>query len=449
MKTIRLIFSLSLVLLCVFEVSAQRHNYGHRKQKPTIYMVEFEQIDTISCPMKQAIAHNNLVAQSVRDDFAATLREGFQQTHNPQFIFATKNNRFALGIGGEIMLRTSYDMKGAVDNIDFIPYDIPMSATYANRQRIMMDASTSRIFTKAVINSPILGRVVAYMDMDFRGGEEFSYTPHLRSAYVSLLGFTAGRDVTTFCDLKAAPETIDHQGPNAYNFRFATLLRYEANFFQDHFKVGVAAEMPVVSGTYNDNFLPLAQRVPDVPVYLQFAWGENRQSHFRASAVFRNMYLHNARTKENTSLFGWGVQASAHIEVCDYFTLYGNGVYGEGITPYIQDLTGSGLDFTPNPENPEKIQTMPMWSWQVAGQVNIIPSTLFASGGYSTVRVNHSNGYFAETQYKRGTYIFGNVFYQVNPNMRLALEYLHGSRSDMNNTKGEANRLSVMVQYNF
>ena len=141
MKTIRLIFSLSLVLLCVFEVSAQRHNYGHRKQKPTIYMVEFEQIDTISCPMKQAIAHNNFVAQSVRDDFAATLREGFQQTHNPQFIFATKNNRFALGIGGEIMLRTSYDMKGAVDNIDFIRYTDECNvckspADYDGRQHI-------------------------------------------------------------------------------------------------------------------------------------------------------------------------------------------------------------------------------------------------------------------------------------------------------------------------
>jgi serine/threonine protein kinase len=137
------------------------------------------------------------------------------------------------------------------------------------------------------------------------------------------------------------------------------------------------------------------------------------------------MYLNNNVSDENTSLFGWGVQASGRIEPCDYFVMYFNGVYGKGITPYIQDLTGSGLDFTPNPANAEQIQTMPMWSWQVAGQVNIIPSTLFASGGYSTVRVNHSNGYFAETQYKRGTYIFGNVFYQVNPNMRLALEYLH------------------------
>jgi hypothetical protein len=369
--------------------------------------------------------------------------------HNPQFIFATKDNRFALGIGGELQLRTSYDMKGAVNNIDFIPYDIPTEATYANRQRVMMDASASRIFTKAVINSEKLGRVVAFVEMDFRGGEEFSYTPHLRSAYISMLGFTAGRDVSTFCDLNAVPETIDHQGPNAYNFRFATLLRYEKSFLQDHLKMGIAAEMPVVSGTYSDYFSPISQRVPDFPMYVQYAWGSNRQSHFRASAVLRNMYLHNVDTDRNTSLFGWGVQASGRVVTCDYFTMFFNGVYGKGITPYIQDLTGSGLDFTPNPENAYQIQTMPMWSWQVAGQVNIIPSKLFASGGYSTVRVNKNHGYYAENEYKRGTYIFGNVFYQATDNCRLALEYLHGSRTDMDTTRGEANRLSLMVQYNF
>ncbi|MBQ5704230.1 MAG: porin, partial [Alistipes sp.] len=290
---------------------------------------------------------------------------------------------------------------------------------------------------------------VAYIDMDFRGGDEFSYVPHLRSAYVSMLGFTAGRDVTTFCDLLAAPETIDHQGPNAYNFNYATLLRYEIDFLDDHMRAGVAVEMPKVSGTYGNHFQSLAQRVPDFPVYLQYAWGENRQSHFRASAVFRNMYLHNKLTNENTSLFGWGVQASTRVEFGRWFTLYGNAIYGQGITPYIQDLTGSGLDFTPNPANTESIQTMPMWAWQAAGQVNIIPSYLWVSGGYSTVRVERHNGYFADNQYKRGSYIFGNVFLQLTDNCRLALEYLHGSRKNMNGEMGEANRLSMMVQYYF
>lgn len=450
MKTIRLIVVILVFALGSSSVSAQYYRYRATHHRPTVYLMAIEDSDSLySRPVSGVVMSNRLIAENARDNFAHTMRTGFQQVQNPQFIFSTRDNRFSLGIGGYVNLRTSYDFKGAVDNIDFVPYDIPMSATYANRQRIMMDATTSRLFTKAVINSRKLGPIVAFVDMDFRGGAEFSYTPRLRSANVSVIGFTAGRDVTTFCDLDAAPLTVDFQGPNAYNFNFATLLRYEIEFMDRHFKAGIAAEMPVVSGTYGETFAPISQRVPDVPIYFQYAWGQNRQSHFRASAVLRNMYLHNNVTQQNTSLFGWGVQASGQIETCDYLTLFFNGVYGKGITPYIQDLTGSGLDFTPNPANALQIQTMPMWSWQVAGQVNIIPSTLFASGGYSTVRVNQTNGYYSENQYKRGTYIFGNIFYQATPNMRVALEYLHGSRTDMNSAKGEANRLSMMVQYNF
>ena len=262
-------------------------------------------------------------------------------------------------------------------------------------------------------------------------------------------GLQQGRDEIDNGELPFAPNTIDFQGPNAYNFNFATLLRYEHSFHDRRFKVGVAAEMPVVSGTYGKDFRPISQRVPDIPLYIQYTWGENRGSHFRASAVLRNMYLNNTVTDTSTSLLGWGVQASGRVETCPYFTICFNGVYGKGITPYIQDLTGSGLDFTPNPTDPGQIQTMPMWGWQAAGQVNIIPSRLFVSGGYSTVRVNMCNGYYADDEYKRGTYIFGNIFYNLSRNCKVAAEYLHGSRRNMDDIHNTANRISVMIQYNF
>ena len=125
-----------------------------------------------------------------------------------------------------------------------------------------------------------------------------------------------------------------------------------------------------------------------------------------------------------------------------------NGVYGEGITPYLQDLTGSGLDFTPNPQNPAKIQTMPMWGWQAAGQINL-SQRLFVSGGYSNVNVERNHGYYSEDEYKFGQYIFGNIFYSLTPRCRIAAEYLYGTRKNMSNERNHANRVNVMVQYNF
>lgn len=424
---------------------AQTNDYS-----PTVYLISAHEVDTVyaACPAAQAAAMNRLSVEAAKLDYHQTHRPGFQQTEKPQFIFATKNNKFSFSVGGFINLRAAYDFEGIVDNLDFIPYNIPVPGNYASDQKFTMDASTSRLFVKAITNTRALGRVVIYMDADFRGGAPNSYTPRLRSAYVSFLGFTAGRDVTTFCDLSAAPTTIDFQGPNAYNFNFATMLRYEISFARKHMTFGVAAEIPSVSGTYGDNFEPIPQRVPDVPMYLQYAWGKNNQSHIRASAVLRNPYMYKVSKEAITSLLGWGVQLSGNIHVCPGFQLFMNGVYGKGITPYIQDLTGSGLDFTPNPDDPNLIHTLPMWGWQAAAQVNL-SRRLFVSGGYSMVRVEQENGFFTADQYRQGDYIFGNVFYSLTPRCKVAAEYLYGTRKNMDDMMNHANRMNVMVQYNF
>lgn len=451
MKTFRLLI---VALLLATTASAQRYSGSAQngEYSPTVYLISVQEVDTVyncgGCAAQQAALLNRMAVANATQDYIETHRPGFQQVEKPQFLFATKNNKFSLAVGGFVRLRAGYDFDGIVDNIDFIPYDIPVHGNYNTRQKLMMDATTSRVYLKAITNSRALGRVVVFVDTDFRGGAENSYTPRLRSAYVSFLGFTFGRDVTTFCDLQAAPETIDFQGPNAYNFNFATMIRYEVSFARDRLQFGVAAEMPNVKGTYNDNFAELNQRIPDFPAFLQLSWGNNRESHIRASGVVRNMYIRNLRTNKNTSLLGWGAQFSGTIKVARPLRLFMNGVYGEGITPYIQDLTGSGLDFTPNPQNADKIQTMPMWGWQAAAQLNLT-RRLALSGGYSEVHVRTNHGYYADDEYKRGRYIFGNLFYAITPRCKIAAEYLYGTRKDMNGNANHANRANLMVQYNF
>ena len=385
---------------------------------------------------------------SATQDYIDTHRRGFQQSHHPQFIFATRNNNFSFSIGGFVALRAAYDFDGISDNIDFVPYDIPLTADYNNRQQLLMDASTSRVFIKGIANTNTLGQVVIYIDGDFRGGSGKSYTPRLRSAYVSMLGLTLGRDVTTFCDLEAAPMTIDFQGPNAYNFRFTTMIRYEYEFLDRHLKVGAAAEMPSVSATYGETLEAIPQRVPDFPVYFQFAWGENRESHIRASAVFRDMYLYNKARQHEDDLFGWGVQFSGTIHATKYLQLFMNGIYGEGITPYINDLMGSELDFTPRPDDPTRVQATPMFGWQVAAKGNILPD-LSVSGGYSAVTVCKKNGFYSADQYRQGQYIFGNVFWQFTPRFVLGAEYLYAHRKNMDGTKAHANRINLLAKYSF
>ena len=449
-KTFRLLIA---TLLLATSATAQRHPGNARSEKyaPTVYLVSAREVDTVynCCASAQRLAAMNQAAvDNAIADYMETHRTGFQQAGKPQFVFSTRDNRFSFSLGGFIALRGSYDFKGAVDNIDFVPYDIPVPGNYATRQKISMDASTSRLFMKAIAHSGALGRVVIYIDADFRGGAPGSYTPRLRSAYVSALGFTLGRDVTTFCDLQAAPTTIDFQCPNAYNFDFATVIRYEVDFAREHMRFGVACEFPAVSGTYNDNFAPIPQRMPDFPFYLRYAWGADLDSHIRATGVIRNLYMHNLLTGSNTSRIGWGAQLSGSIRLGRPFRLFFNGTCGYGITPYILDLIGSGLDFAPDPANPARMQTIPMWGGQAALQISL-SKRLFMTGGYSAAGVGTREGSLSPDEYRRGQYIFGNMFFALTPLCTVAAEYLHGTRENMDRSKGSANRISLQVHYNF
>lgn len=420
----------------------ERHNNGGGD--PTVYLITVSETEAIASP-DQA---KNVAVRAAIDDHRNATRKGFKQVAMPSAIFADKHNNFSFAIGGDVALRAAYSFDRTINNIDVVPYDVPMTLTPADKQEIRMDATTSRLFLRGIANTEKLGQVHIFMDFDFRGGSAGSYTPRIRSGYVSMLGLTVGRDVSTFCDLTAAPTTIDFQGPNAYNFRFTTMIRYEYEFLDRHLKVGAAAEMPSVSATYGETLEAIPQRVPDFPVYFQFAWGENRESHIRASAVFRDMYLYNKARQHEDDLFGWGVQFSGTIHATKYLQLFMNGIYGEGITPYINDLMGSGLDFTPRPDDPTRVQATPMFGWQVAAKGNILPD-LSVSGGYSAVTVCKKNGFYSADQYRQGQYIFGNVFWQFTPRFVLGAEYLYAHRKNMDGTKAHANRINILAKYSF
>ena len=211
MKTVRLFI---VALFLTVAASAQPNASSARDgSSPTVYMISVQETDTlIPCEWRARAARNRMAMMDAVDDYNQTHRTGFQQPGRPQFLFAHKQNKYSLALGGFIALRTSYDFDGTPSATDFIPSSIPVPGDYASRQRLSMDASTSRIDLTGIANTRALGRVVVYVSTDFRGGAQGSYTPRLREAYVSFKGFTFGRDVTTFTISTQAPRRSTSRG---------------------------------------------------------------------------------------------------------------------------------------------------------------------------------------------------------------------------------------------
>lgn len=118
----------------------------------------------------------------------------------PRFLLMDKQGKFALGIGGYVRATGEYDFGGIVDDIDFVPANIPSSSKIKNQ--FQMDASTATIFLKLVGHTRLLGDFTVYTAGNFRGGDK---TFQLRNAYMSFRNITVGYTYGGFITVVRVP----------------------------------------------------------------------------------------------------------------------------------------------------------------------------------------------------------------------------------------------------
>lgn len=382
------------------------------------------------------------IAQVVIDIYKRNHIDGFNQAKMPHFIITDRKAKAMFTVGGFVQFRGGYDFNNVIGNTDFVTYNIPMMQTPQNREGLLMDASTSRLFFKALFLPGTKNQVETYIETDFRGSGN---TLRLRQAYVKYAGFTFGQTVSLVTDLSASFNTIDFQGPNAYPYLRNLGVHYNLNMGKG-WSMAVGLEYPVLSATAGRFVEMIPQRIPDVPLYFQYSWDKG-QSHVRATGLLRNMYYYNNVNNNTEHAFGYGAQISTTIQVAPQVQFYGNAIWGKGIGNYINDLEGNNYDLMPSRNNGQ-LFAPETFAWLAGAQFNItakMPLTV----GYSQVLVNKGDQMVSGNAYKLSQYIVGNLFYNFNSVFSVGVEYLYGTRYDFNDDFGKANRVQAMIQVNF
>ena len=147
MKTFRFLLAALIAATSVPSAMAQpRHN----DYQPVVYLIGTQKVTASDPDCDTPCSRHQLAVDRAILDFLETQRSGFQQPMLSQMIFSSRTNKVSFAIGGNVNMRVSYDFKGIVNNKDFVTYDIPVPGNYNTRQKLMMDASTSRIFFKAI-----------------------------------------------------------------------------------------------------------------------------------------------------------------------------------------------------------------------------------------------------------------------------------------------------------
>ncbi|TWP30559.1 hypothetical protein ETU09_00730 [Apibacter muscae] len=379
-------------------------------------------------------------------DFHRTASPYFKDPKAPRFLLYDRQKKVAFGIGGIIRVRTAYNFSGISNSSSgFVPYSISVPTNSAEKNDFKINTNKSTLFFKLMGDNSKIGKYMAYVSGNFSGNNN-NFT--LKDAYVSFLGFTIGQTWSTFNDIAAVPPTVDYQGPNGAAMMRTGQIRY-THKLNDQISFAVAVEQSQSTGTYENSLNEkTTQSIPDIPLYIQYSWGKDFASHIRVSGVMKNINYRNLvkdKTETETAL---GVQLSTKVGITPLIEFYGQINYGNGIAPYINDLSGHGLSIVNNPNHDGRMYALEAMGWFSQVKFNL-SKNVFTSLGYSQAKIFPKSGTFSDQEYRYGQYLVGNVFYNITNNIQLGAEYLWGNRVNMGGQSSAANCIQTLVKFNF
>ncbi|HXW93970.1 MAG TPA: DcaP family trimeric outer membrane transporter [Terriglobales bacterium] len=363
--------------------------------------------------------------------------------------FRLPGTQTILKIGGYFKTDFIYDLKPP-GNIDaFIPasFPVPQIATVNNAE---VSVRPTRMSLDFRIPSTKIGEVRFYLEGDFFGTN--STTPRLRHAYAQAENFLIGQTFTNFMDPDGFPDTLDFQGPNGMVNLRNPQLRYG-------FALGpsttlyFSAEKPSSSILFTTPMFTSqpSSPAPDGAVRLR---KEFQSGHFQVASIFRDLadYVTSGTEAKTGTVFGWGVNISSGFRIFGKDNVILAAVGGHGISRYIQDPSGLGIDaeVTGVPTNPH-LEATPNAGVDASYQ-HYWTKTLRSSLVYSYAGVHNApiSAFVPATTYNHGNYGAVNIIWNpFQSSLNVGAEVLYGWQEVADGNKASDTRFQFSAKYNF
>lgn len=380
-------------------------------------------------------------------DVEKTLKQNAPQSPNdnglPRFAVVGKDRKFYLGIGGQFLGEGVFTWG---DNMSspylFTPSSLSPS-TPGNGGNTQFAWQTSSIYLNFVAMPESENQLGIFFKANFTGNNNAFSCFHF---YAKYRGLTAGYTTSLFTDGAAEPMTIDFEGPNGYPY-LNVFTAYWRQKFTDNISGAIGIDAPTASLTGGNGTEQVNQRIPAIPLYLQYAWNGGN-SHVRLSGLVRPLQYRNTKAGRNSTLTGGGVQLSGMTSIAGPLSVNFNAAYGPGIGSYLQDDNGLGLDAVATKE-PGKMKAVK--SLGLTGGL----SYAFSSKVSANVAYSHLTNWMpddaviSEGQYRYGDYVAANVIWNINKFVSAGIEYDYGHRKDFSGQGLHANRLQCQLAVTF
>jgi hypothetical protein len=350
-------------------------------------------------------------------------------------------SKYKIKFMGSLRANAYYDFTGMSNTEGFMPYDIPVGKdAITGLSSIYAGARQSRIGVEGSANTRV-GKIKTYIEADFASKSETVL--RLRHAYAEWNFFKLGYSWSTFMDNASLPATVDFEGPNSSLSKRLGIIRYERKYGKNSI-AGVSLESPM-SDYYNpaDSLIQNKSKQSNFDVAGRYKYF-NKPGHFQIAGIFRRIqYLSQT---EMDVLYGWGILLSAKININRKNILSGQYSLGEGIASYYVGFTGRQLDAVYDPVL-AKMTLKAIRGGFLTYTFMFNPSWRFSiTGGISSIK---GKDFETPDTFKSSRYFAANVFFNPIETIRLGSEVTSGSRTNLDNQRGNSTRLSLLASFDF
>jgi hypothetical protein len=243
-----------------------------------------------------------------------------------------------LRVGGYAKTDAMFDTRPAGNADLFVTSSIPTGdPPDGEGESFNMHVRQTRLSLELRRPSSLGGWLRAYFEGDLYGPDGTTQ-PNLRHAYVQAANLLVGRTFSAFIDVDALPDGVDFEGPGSGLFAFTSQVRY-THPFGARWSVAFSAEAPEAQLTLTGG-AAAAERFPDLVVRPRYEapWG-----HLQLAAIARGLSYNDGQDGRNGT-FGYGATATTVVAVGPRNNVFVGGMWGHGISRYVLDLGGLGLD---------------------------------------------------------------------------------------------------------